>query len=413
MTLPLDDLRIVALEQYGAGPFASMQLADLGAEVIKVEDPSVGGDVARQVPPFAATGTSLFFESFNRNKRSIALDLRRPEARQVLEDLVTNADALISNLRGDQVERLRLRYEDLQHVNPRLVCVSLSAFGNTGPRAPQGGYDFTVQGIAGWMALTGGPDEPPTKSGLSLVDYCAGYVAAIAVLAGVWRARRDGVGCDADLSLFETGLAQLTYVGTWVATEGFRPPRLPDSAHLSMVPFQTFPTADGQIVVACPKENLWRRLCDALAQPQLATDERFAGFSARSRNREALVALLSAILRERTTGEWLERLEAHAVPCGGVNDVEQALADPQAQARGSVVEYEHPAYGTVRTVRTPLRLSQIEEPPLHRSPYLGEDTEIVLRDVCGYNNEQIAALLRAGVVRISEEDYPLSAPCAR
>lgn len=398
MRLPLEDLRIVAVEQYGAGPFASMQLADLGADVIKVEDPSVGGDVARHVPPFAGEGTSLFFESFNRNKRSIALDLRRPEARKVLEDILAKADALTSNLRGNQVARLRLRYDDLKHVNPRLVCVSLSAFGNTGPRARQGGYDFTVQGIAGWMALTGGPDQPPTKSGLSLVDYCAGYVAAIAVLSGVWQARRDGVGCDADLSLFETGLAQLTYVGTWVATKGFRPPRLPDSAHLSMVPFQTFPTADGRIVIACPKESLWRRLCDAVGRPELANDERFEGFEARSQNRDELVALLSEILSRSPTAEWLKRLEAHGVPCGAVNDVEQALADPQAEARGAVVEYEHAAYGTVRTVRTPLRLSQIEEPLLRRSPYLGEDTESVLREVCGYDDDRIAELLAAGVV---------------
>jgi crotonobetainyl-CoA:carnitine CoA-transferase CaiB-like acyl-CoA transferase len=398
MRLPLDDLRVVAVEQYGAGPFASMQLADLGADVVKVEDPSVGGDVARQVPPFVAEGTSLFFESFDRNKRSIGLDLRRPEARAVLEDLVANADALTSNLRGDQVERLRLRYADLAPVNQRLVCVSLSAFGNTGPRAPQGGYDFTVQGIAGWMALTGGPDQPPTKSGLSLVDYCAGYVAAIAVLAGVWQARRDGVGCDADLSLFETGLAQLAYVGTWVATNGFDPPRLPDGAHLSMVPFQTFPTADGRIVVACPKESLWRRLCDALERPGLAQDARFADLGARSRNRDELVRLLSALLRERTTAEWLLRLESHGVPCGAINDVEQAFADPQTAARGDVVEYDHPAYGTVRTVRTPLRLSQIEEPPLRRAPYLGEDSEHVLRDLCGYDDARIESLLASGVV---------------
>jgi crotonobetainyl-CoA:carnitine CoA-transferase CaiB-like acyl-CoA transferase len=402
MRLPLDDLRVVAVEQYGAGPFASMQLADLGADVVKVEDPSVGGDIARQVPPFAAEGTSLFFESFNRNKRSIALDLRRPEARQVLEDLVAGADALTSNLRGDQVERLRLRYDDLKHANPRLVCVSLSAFGNTGPRAPQGGYDFTVQGIAGWMAVTGGPDQPPTKSGLSLVDYCAGYVAAIAVLSGVWQARRDGVGCDADLSLFEAGLAQLTYVGTWAATEGFRPPRLPDSAHLSMVPFQTFPTADGRIVVACPKQSLWRRLCGALGRPELAADERFADFAARRRNRDELVSLLTEILREATTAEWLERLEADGVPCGPVNDVEQALADPQAEARGVVAEYDHPAFGTVRTVRTPLRLSQIEEPLLRRAPYAGEDTESVLREVCGYGEARVAELLAAGVVGTSQ-----------
>ena len=221
---PFSDIRVISIEQYGAGPFATMQLADLGAEVIKIEDPTAGGDVARYVPPFSEGGTSLFFESFNRNKRSVAIDLRQPTGREVLEDLVARADALTSNLRGDQPEKLRIRYEDLKHVNPKIVCVSLSAFGMTGPRAAQGGFDFTMQGIAGWMQLTGAPDQPPTKSGLSLVDYCAGYVTALAVVAGVWQARRDGIGCDADLSLFDTALAQLTYVGTWLAESRLRAP---------------------------------------------------------------------------------------------------------------------------------------------------------------------------------------------
>jgi crotonobetainyl-CoA:carnitine CoA-transferase CaiB-like acyl-CoA transferase len=397
MRPPLDDLRVVAIEQYGAGPFASMQLADLGASVIRIEDPSTGGDVARQVPPYAEGGTSLFFESFNRNKRSLALDLRRPEAREVLDDLLANADALTSNLRGDQVERLRLRYADLEHVNRALVCVSLSAFGNTGPRAAQGGYDFTVQGIAGWMALTGGPDQPPTKSGLSLVDYCAGYVAALAVMAGVWRARRDGIGGDADISLFDTALAQLTYVGTWVATRGFEPPRMANSAHLSMAPFQTFPTEDGYLVIACPKESLWRRFCDLVERPDLATDPRFSNFAARGDNREELVATLRQLLTSRTTDEWLALLEPGGVPCGAVNDVATALAEPQAAARDSVVEYEHPTFGTVRTTRSPLRLSG-SEMPIRRGPYLGEHSDEVLRDICGYDAVRIAELVESGVV---------------
>jgi crotonobetainyl-CoA:carnitine CoA-transferase CaiB-like acyl-CoA transferase len=398
MSLPLEDVRVVAIEQYGAGPFGSMQLADLGADVIKVEDPTVGGDVSRYVPPYAREGTSLFFESFNRNKRSLVLDLRRDGARGVLEDLVRNADALTSNLRGDQTAKLGLRYEDLKHTNPRLVCVSLSAFGNSGPRAAQGGYDFTVQGIAGWMSLTGGPDQPPTKSGLSLVDYCSGYVTALAVLAGVWQARRDGVGCDVDLSLFDTALAQLTYLGTWVATSGFRPPRLPDSAHLSMVPFQTFTTADGRIVVACPKESLWRRLCVALERPELADDERFRSFEARSANRDELVTKLGEELSKRTTEDWLGIFEKCGVPSGAVNTVNDALADPQAEARHSVVSYEHPAFGTVRTTRSPFRLSTVEELPTRRGPFLGEHTADVLREICGYDSERIRELEGAGVI---------------
>jgi crotonobetainyl-CoA:carnitine CoA-transferase CaiB-like acyl-CoA transferase len=395
---PLADVRIVAIEQYGAGPFASMQLADLGADVVKIEDPSIGGDTARYVPPYAGDGSSLFFESFNRNKRSVSLDLRRPGARAVLEDLVRNADALTSNLRGDQPAKLRLRYDDLKHVNPRLVCAAISGFGGTGPRAAQGGFDFTMQGIAGWMSVTGGPGEPPTKSGLSLVDYCGGYVMALAVLSGVWQARRDGVGCDADISLFETALAQLTYLGTWVASRGFDPPRTADSAHLSMVPFQTFSTADGRIVISCPKENLWRRLCVAIERPELAEDERFDDFAARSRNREELVALLTSELTRLPTAVWLERFEAQGVPCGAVNSVEDALADPQVRARGGLVEYDHPSLGAVRTMRTPLRLSTHETPAVRRGPLLGEHSDDVLRDVCGYDDEHIRALRDAAVI---------------
>jgi crotonobetainyl-CoA:carnitine CoA-transferase CaiB-like acyl-CoA transferase len=399
MSGPLSDIRVIAIEQYGAGPFASMQLADLGADVVKIEDPSVGGDTGRYVPPYASEGSSLFFESFNRNKRSLSLDLRQPGARTVLEDLVRNSDALTSNLRGDQPAKLGLLYDDLKGVNPRIVCAALSAFGGSGPRAAQGGFDFTMQGIAGWMAVTGGPDQPPTKSGLSLVDYCAGYVTAIAVLAGIWQARRDGVGCDADISLFETALAQLTYLGTWVATHGYDPPRMADSAHLSMVPFQTFSTASGRIVISCPKENLWRRLCGAIERPGLADDERFNSFERRSSNREDLVRILTAELSRLPAKEWLARFELAGVPCGAVNDVAEALADPQVAARASLITYEHPILGEVHTMRTPFRLSTDGTPTARRGPGLGEHSDEVLRDVCGYDDEHIRSLREAGSVR--------------
>ncbi len=396
MTGPLSDVRVVAIEQYGAGPFATMQLADLGAEVIKIEDPTVGGDVSRYVPPYQQGTDSLFFESFNRNKRSVTLDLRRDEARGVLEDLVRVSDALVSNLRGDQPGKLRIRFADLEHVNPRLVCVSLSGFGTSGPRAAEGGYDYTVQGIAGWMELTGGPDQPPTKSGLSLVDFCAGYVTALATLAGVWQARRDGRGCDADLSLYESALAQLTYIGVWAASAGFEPRRMADSAHQTMVPFQAFGTADGWIMVACPKQRLWERFCDAIGRPELAGDERFADFAARDRNRDVLVPLLVGVLSGRSTAEWLEQLAAYGVPSGAVNDVQAALADPQAAARDDVVTYEHPTLGVVRGPASPFRLSSGTTAP-ERGPLLGEHTHDVLRDLCGYGEERLRELAAAGV----------------
>ena len=400
---PLADVRVIAIEQYGAGPFGTMQLADLGAEVIKVEDPSVGGDVSRYVPPYQEGTDSLFFESFNRNKRSLSLDLRQPGAREVLEDLVRVSDALVSNLRGDQPDKLRLRFGDLEHVNPRLVCVSLSGFGMTGPRARDGGYDYTVQGLAGWMQLTGGPSQPPTKSGLSLVDFCGGYVAALATVAGVWQARRDGRGCDADLSLFETALAQLTYIGAWVASRGFEPRRMADSAHQTMVPFQAFPTADGWIMVACPKQRLWEKFCDAIGHPELPVDPRFVDFAARDRNRDELVPLLTGILRGRSTGEWLVEMAAHGVPSGPVNDVQGAFDDPQAVARGDVVEYDHPTLGVVRGPASPFRLDGAT-PPIARGPMLGEHTYEVLRELCGYEEARLRDLTAAGVFGAEKED---------
>jgi crotonobetainyl-CoA:carnitine CoA-transferase CaiB-like acyl-CoA transferase len=393
--LPLADIRVLAFEQFGAGPWATLQLADLGAEVIKVEDPVSRGDVGRYVPPFAEGEDSLFFEAFNRNKKSISLDLRRPEARGVLDDLVRGSDAVYSNLRGDHPGRLGITYERLKDVNPTIVCCSLSGFGMTGPRAAEGGYDYMMQGLAGWMSLTGDPAGPPTKSGLSLVDLSGGYVSAIALMAGVWRARRDGVGCDCDVSLFETALHELSYVGVWAASRGYVPPRRRNSAHPSIVPFQNFATSDGFVVVACPKEKFWRSLCDALGRPELAADERFADFAARDRNRDELLPILDAAFAERTSAEWLELLAASGVPCAPVNEVAEAFDDPQARARGAVVSAEHPALGTVRQVASPLRLG--DEGPVNRAPFRGEHTEAVLAGVCGYTPERIEELAAAGV----------------
>ncbi len=405
MTLPLADVRIVALEQYGAGPWGTLQLADLGADVIKIEDPSVGGDVGRYVPPFQEGEDSLFFETFNRGKRSVSLDLRHPQARSVFEDIVRVCDAVYSNLRGDQPEKLGLTYAHLREVNPAIVCCSLSGFGMTGPRASEGGYDYMMQGLAGWQMLTGEPDGPPTKSGLSLVDLSGGYVSAIAVLAGVWRARRDGVGCDCDVSLFETALHELMYIGPWAATYGYVPPRRRNSAHPSIVPFQNFATADGWIVVGGVKQDAWERLCQVVGEPQLKDDPRFATRAQRDVHREDLLEILDRAFLRRSTDEWLEALVAARVPASRINTVEEALAEPQTLARGTVVEHDHPAFGTVRSIRTPLRLADengsLERAP-QRGPRRGEHTAEVLQELCGYAPERIDELRDAGVFGASE-----------
>jgi crotonobetainyl-CoA:carnitine CoA-transferase CaiB-like acyl-CoA transferase len=387
---PLEDVRIVAIEQYGAGPWGSVHLADLGADVIKIEDPRSRGDVGRYVPPFQEGEDSLFFETFCHNKRSVSLDLTHPEARAVFEDLVRSADAVYSNLRGDGPEKLRIRYADLESVNPAIVCCSLSGFGMTGPRAAEGGYDYILQGYAAWMSLTGEPDGPPVKTGLSLVDMSTGYAAALALMCGLWSARRDGVGCDCDISLFETAMNLNMYVSTWHLSRGWEPERMANSAHPSIVPFQNFPTADGWIVVACPKEKFWTLLCGAIELPELAGDPRFATFADRDTNRDELEPLLEAAFLKRTSEDWLAVLAKAGVPSSAVNGVLEAVEEAR------LVAYEHSQLGTVRQVASPLRLSDAD-PPVRPAPARGEHTEEVLVELCGYSAERVRELADAGV----------------
>ncbi|MFD9950099.1 CaiB/BaiF CoA transferase family protein [Nonomuraea sp. NPDC059023] len=391
---PLEDVRVISLEQYGAGPFGSVHLADLGAEIIKVEDPRAGGDVGRYVPPYAEGGDSLFFETFNRNKKSIALDLGCAAGREVLEDLVRHGDAVYSNLRGDVPAKMRLTYADLRHLNPRVVCCSLTGFGMTGPRAAEPGYDYILQGLAGWMTLTGEPGGPPAKSGLSLVDYSGGLVAALALVAGVHAARRDGVGLDCDLSLYDTAITMLTYVGTWALNTDYEPARTARSAHPSLVPFQNFAAADGWLVVGCAKEKFWRRLAAILGAP-FDTDPGYADFAGRRRNADRLLPALADVFLTRTVDEWLAVLRPAGIPCGPVNSVHEALAEEHTTARGLVVETAHPRYGRVLQLRSPVRVGG-EPAGHHRAPRLGEHAEEVLRGLLGYTQAHVKALAGAG-----------------
>ena len=386
---PLEDLRIIAIEQYGAGPFGSVHLADLGAEVIKIEDPVSGGDVGRYVPPYQEGEDSLFFEAFNRNKRSISINLTTEAGRDVFHDLVRVSDVVYSNLRGDVPAKIGVTYNDLRHLNPAIVCCSLSGFGMTGPRSAEPGYDYVLQGIAGWMDLTGEPSGPPTKSGLSLVDYSGGLVAAISMLAAVHAARRDGVGTDCDISLFDTALTMLTYPAIWSLNGDFIATRTHNSAHPSLVPFQAFEASDGWIVIACPKEKFWKRLAATIGRPELGTAERYATFTARRENADALLPMLDAVFATRTALDWLTELRAAGVPCGPVNTVSEALADAQTDARGMIVETEHPRFGTVRQVRSAVRVGDAM-PEYRRAPQRNEDVDYVLRHVLGYDSDRVA-----------------------
>jgi crotonobetainyl-CoA:carnitine CoA-transferase CaiB-like acyl-CoA transferase len=388
---PLEGVRIISLEQYGAGPFATLHLADLGAEVIKVEDPSVGGDVGRHVPPYQAGDTSLFFETFNRNKKSIALDINTPEGREVFEDLVRVSDAVFSNLRGDVPAKIKITYDDLKNINPAIVCCSLSGYGMAGPRYKDPGYDYMLQALGGWMSLTGDPEGPPTKTGLSLVDFSGGLVASGAILAGVIAARRDGVGMDCDLSLYDTAIGMLSYIATWHLSAGHEPQRTRNSAHPSLVPFQAFEASDGWFVVGCAKEKFWVRLTEAVGRPELATDPRFDSFAHRYENSQELTTILDDLFITRTVKEWVDVLRAATVPCGAVQSVEEALTDSHTVDRGLIVETSTPALGDVRSVASAMRVGDRTEPH-RRAPHFDEDRDELLRDLLGYSDERISAL---------------------
>ncbi|WP_067896912.1 CaiB/BaiF CoA transferase family protein [Nocardia vaccinii] len=403
--LPLADVRIIAVEQYGAGPFGSVHLADLGAEVIKIEDPRSGGDVGRGVPPYAQDGDSLFFETFNRNKRSVTLDLTDPAGREAFEELVKVSDAVYSNLRGDVPAKMRITYDDLKQLNPRIVCCSLTGYGMTGPRSSQPGYDYMLQGLCGWMSVTGEPDGPPAKSGLSMVDYSGGLVAAISLLSGVHAARRDGIGMDCDVSLFDTALNMLTYLATWHLNAGFEPARTHHSAHPSLVPFQNFRTADSWIVIGCAKQKFWERLVEAMGSPAWAAQDRFATPALRYANAAECIEHTESELAQRTTAQWLALLEQRGVPCAPVNTVAEALRDEHTTARGMITATTHPRFGEVRQVVSPVRAGRFRDDH-RRAPRMGEDNRAVLCDIAGMSPDRYRELADRGAFGTTASSTP-------
>ncbi len=392
----LHGLRIVTVSQFGAGPFGTQLLADLGAEVIKLEDPAVGGDVSRQVGPYAADGDSLYFQSFNRGKKSLTLDLKHPDGQVVLHDLVRVCHAVYNNLRGDLPAKLGLTYATLRDVNPAVVCCSLSGFGATGPRAAEPAFDYLIQGYAGWMSVTGEPDGPPGKCGVSVVDFAGGYASMAALLAGLWDAQRTGVGRDIDISLLDTAVSMLSYFAIWALNRDWQADRVADSGHQSLVPAQNFPTRDGWLVVFCNKEKFWQALIDALGLTEVGRDPRFATFADRFAHKDALLPILKARFGERTTADWLERLRGR-VPCAPVNTLAQALEDEQVRARGMILEVEHPAFGRVREVASPVRTTGTVGAPAP-APRLGQHTDEILHEILRYDPRRIAALRASGAL---------------
>ena len=391
--LPLAGVRIIAVEVYGAGPFGTTHLADLGADIIKIENRAAGGDVSRGVGPyFLGKDDGHFFQSLNRNKKSLTLDLKHARGREVLMKLAATADGLMGNLRGDQPEKLGITYKDLAPANPKIVCAHLSAYGRDGARKGWPGYDYLMQSEAGWLHLSGEPEGPPARMGLSVVDYATGTTCALALLAGILEARRTGKGRDLDVSLYDVAMHQLNYPAAWYLNEGLVTKRVARSAHPFIAPSQLFRTQDGWIFVMAQTQRFWEMLCDALDRADLKA--KYPDFEARRKHRDELTTILDAEFSKQTTGAWLKALRG-TIPCGPVFDMSEALDNPYFRERGGVQVFDHPDKPGFKLVASPFRVG--EPLPAKPAPKLGEHTDAILRDL-GYGDAEIGALRASGAV---------------
>jgi succinate--hydroxymethylglutarate CoA-transferase len=393
--LPLEGVRIIAVEVYGAGPFGTTHLADLGAEVIKIEQREAGGDTSRGVGPHLLAGRDgHFYQSFNRNKKSLTVDLKDPRGREIFLKLVATADGLMGNLRGDQPEKLRITYQDLCEANPKIVCAHLSAYGRDGERKHWPGYDYLMQAEAGFLSVTGEPEGPPSRMGLSVVDYSTGTTCALALLAGILEARRTGRGRDVDVSLYDTAMHYLSYPAAWYLNEGDVMGRTPRSAHPYIAPSQLVRTKDGWIFVMAQTQRFWELLCGKIGRPELAEDARFRDMAARGRHRAELTAVMDEIFSSSGTDEWMAALGG-AIPCGPVYDIGQALENPYFLNRGGVQVFDHPDRPGFKLVASPIRLG--EPLPARPAPALGQHTAALLAEL-GYGPAEISELEREGVI---------------
>jgi crotonobetainyl-CoA:carnitine CoA-transferase CaiB-like acyl-CoA transferase len=355
---PLQGVRIVSVEQFGAAPYGTMLLADLGAEVIKIENAAIGGDPSRKTGPYMlGANDSEYFQAFNINKKSVAIDLRTAEGKAALKALVSGADALVNNLRGDLPAKMGLDYKTLAAVNPALVCVHVSAYGRDNERASWPGYDYLMQAESGLMHLTGEPDGPPSRLGApSIIDHTTGLTAAVGLLSAIIQARASGKGCDVDTCLLDVALHQLGYVATWYLNEGHVSTRQPRSAHYSVAPVQTFPTSDGWLFIMCMTEKFWSELLNAIGKPELASDPRFGNAALRQANRDALTGIIDSELRRQSTSYWLDKLNG-VLPVAPVLDLAQALDSPFLQTTDMIHVVSHPAKAEMRVLANPIKIN--------------------------------------------------------
>lgn len=355
---PLQGVRIVSVEQFGAAPYGTMLLADLGAEVIKIENAAIYGDPARKTGPyFLGPNDSEYYQAFNTNKKSVAIDLRSDEGKAALRRLIETADALVNNLRGDLPAKMGLDYKTLASANPKLVCVHVSAYGRDNERASWPGYDYLMQAESGLMHLTGEPDRPPARLGApSIIDQTTGLTAAVGLLSAIIQARSTGKGCDVDTCLLDVALHQLGYVATWYLNEGHTSIRQPRSAHYSVAPVQTFPTSDGWLFIMCMTDRFWGELLAAIGRTDLASDPRFTTQALRQANREALTALIDAELKRESNAYWLKKLNG-VLPVAPVLDLAEALDSPFLQATEMIQTVAHPAKPAMRVLANPIKIN--------------------------------------------------------
>ena len=403
----LSHLRVLDLSRVLAGPWAGQILADLGAEVIKVERPGNGDDTRAWGPPFLkdaygeSTGEAAYYLSANSNKQSVTIDFTKPEGQQLVRDLAAKSDILIENFKVGGLEAYGLDYASLKALNPDLIYCSITGFGQTGPYAKRAGYDFMVQGLGGLMSLTGRPEGDegagPVKVGVALTDILTGLYSTVAILAALAHRQHDGGGQHIDMALLDVQVACLANQAMNYLTTGVAPQRL-GNAHPNIVPYQDFPTADGDFILTVGNDSQFRKFAEVAGRPELGGDPRFSTNKLRVANRAELVPLIRQLTVFKTTAEWVAQLEAVGVPCGPINDLAQVFADPQVRARGLAMQLPHALAGLVPQVASPIRLSVTPVEYRNAPPLLGEHTEQVLEQVLGLKSGAVEALRRSGVV---------------
>jgi formyl-CoA transferase/CoA:oxalate CoA-transferase len=395
MSGPLTGITVIDFTRVLSGPYCTMVLGDLGARVIKIEHPVRGDDTRHWGPPFVGS-ESAYFLSINRNKESLTLDFKVPAGKVVLERLLVTADVLVENFRPGTLDAAGLGAATLAERFPRLIYCSISGYGQTGPRRNEPGYDAVMQAEGGLMSITGDADGPPYRLGVAITDIVSGLFAAQGVLAALVARERTARGQQVDIGMLDATTALLTYQAGNYFTTGEAPARM-GNRHPTIVPYESFQTANGDLVIAGGNDEIWRRLCDALDLPHLADDSRFRTNRDRAAHYAQLRPLLDSALRARSRDEWVKRLAAAGVPCGSVREISEVLADPQIAARGMVAEVDHPTVGRAKVIGSPVKLSETPASVRTAPPVLGQHTEALL-DELGYDRESITGLRTAGVI---------------